>query len=405
MKKLYLFLTALVLSTTALADDDPRALSITASTPAEGSQYETMPNIRIVFNHPEEVGYVNYFIRDLNIYETDPDNSCLMTGDLVKQDDGSWATKYLAMYDIKLLEGHEIDLRIRAYATESDYNYNEPALGVFHIKFYGTAKDYDYSEVQFMSVSPNSGEETVDGMIKATFSGAVETFTATVNLGLFEDQPCTVTSNATRNVWTVEIPESVLDACAGSSITVVAQAIDAEGKVVKGNEGSDENSCLVWTFISYRGCPEFNVTPATGATVEQIDSIKVNFNGANINLSYATDAAVLVKSGNTEVARIEQSDILFNSGFTEADLVLPEAITADGTYQVVFPVRLFMLGEEYSSCVSKEQIVEYTVSNTSGMNRVASVKSQTLFNLAGQQVDANATGVVVMGNKIRFVGK
>jgi len=375
---------------------DSQEIALTSITPAEGSSYETMPNISATFTNPDAVGYVWYDIYDLN--PASEDEAIIMNGELRKQNDGSWATKYLAMYEIPLYEGHTYQLRLTVYDEENSHNYGLDPLAVLNTDFFGATQGYSYAAAELVSLTPEDNSVIVDGDIVATFSDAVETLTTFVNGGYYDDIDCTAVPSEDHLVWTITIPESLLSQSTGSlSVNVFAQ--DAEGKVVKGNMGENADSYFVWSFNCYNGCPEFSVTPESGSIIESLDQLTVSYAGG-ISFSYLTTEEITIVRDQELVATVTTDQVTFNDNFTAASITLSEPIVEAGTYQVVFPVMYFMLGEQTSSTVSKQQIVEYTVEPTvTTLDTFHSAAVSTIYNLSGQRFHSSDRGLLIIDGK------
>jgi len=375
---------------------EEESIALASITPAEGSSYETMPNISATFTQPDAVGYVWYDIIDQN--PTSEDEAIIMNGELRKQNDGSWATKYLAMYEIPLYQGHSYVLRLTVYDEENSKNYGLDPIAVLDTEFFGAAQGYAYAAAELVSLTPEEYSVITSGEIVATFSDAVETLSAAVNGGMYGDVDCTAVPSEDHLVWTITIPESVLSQSTGS-LTLNVWAQDAEGKVVKGNMGENAESYFVWSFNCYNGCPEFAVSPESGSTLESLDQIIVSYAGG-INFAYATDQDITIVSNQEVVAAITTDQVAFNEGFTAATITLAEPIVQTGTYQVIFPVMYFMLGEEFSSTVSKQQVVEYTVESTiTTLDGIRPATSSAAYNLFGQRLHSAESGILIIDGK------
>jgi len=336
--------------------------------PADGTEIASFGAgdlITVTFNKPEVVGYTEWKLVDNN--PKTPEDAIIRTGMMKKNDDGSWYGKFY--YETELLQGHTYTVTVYPYATEADmqaeadHNTYSNALGQFTATYTGTTEAYEYSSVSLVSLSP--AEHTVlnvnDNVITAVFSDVV-TLTAERNGGQSGDNtPCEVASEDGKT-WTITIPESVMTSTSGA-LNINVYVKDAEGKVVEGNMGEDENSYFVWNYATYAGSPEFTITPGSGV-VEQIDKIRVSYAGG-INLSWQCADQVKIYKGDNVVYTVAEEDFSYDwDDITWLDITLPTPITEAGTYKVVFPAVFFSLGEEFDGYMNKEQTVEYTIEGT-----------------------------------------
>jgi len=380
----------------------PTNVDFASLTPGTDTAIETATDFIMTFSS-DAVGYGVWQLNDLNA--TNPDEANLYTGQIKKQEDGSW--KAHAYYPLTLYQNHEYELVVKVYDSEDSYNYQYEPIATLKAKYTGNTKPYEYAAANYVSASPADYSTLVslaEKDITLTFDAAVETIEAEVNGGLFGGTKCTATANDTKTVWTVSIPESVLSGAKGS-FNVVIVAKDAEGRLVKGNEGENENSIINLTYLCYLGAPDFTVTPANGSTVGSISTIVASY-PAGINVSGSCTEPIKILNGETVVAELTTENVglgdLDNSGenYTTATITLATPITANGTYTVVFPTTFFMLDNQTSSCCSKEQKVEITVDATVSIKSVSSDSvSGAIFTISGQRVNAPVNGINIINGK------
>jgi len=331
------------------------SLAIESINPEEGTALTQMPKrIEIEFNQPEQVGYGVWSVAESVTGEV------VTQGQLRKEENATtWYGKTYFAESLRLYEGHEYTFTVKVYADEMDYNYGNEPIAELSANWKGAAISYTFSTSEFVSVTPDDYSTITSGELLATFSGPVVITKSILNNGLANDINCTAVPNEDKTVWTITIPETSIKTATGS-LNVNVWAKDAEGKVVKGNVGEEENSYFEWTFLCYEGCPTFTVSPADGEEVETLTEIKVS-DPAGIAISYNSWEPIQIVKMRNVVCEISYSDIKFSADGKVGTITLPKAITEAGTYQIIFPAMYFAIGEQFSSVMSKAQTVEFTI--------------------------------------------
>jgi len=373
--------------------------------PADGAEiaaFNAGDLITVTFNQPEAVGYAEWKLVDNN--PANPDEAILRTGMMRKNSDGSWYGKFY--YEQKLLQGHTYTATVYPYETEADmqaeadHNTYSNALATLSATYTGATVGYAYSPVKVVSITPELGSALTkeNNTIMVVFSDKV-TLTAERNGGMMGDNTAIpATASEDGKTWTLTVPESVLTSTSGS-LNLNVYVKDADGKVLQGNMGEDENSYFVWAFTCNEGAPEFTVTPAAG-TIEKLEKVRVSYPGG-INESYATTEKIQVLKGDEVVYTFTDNDMSYDwIDITWLDYTLSTPITEPGTYTVVFPNIYFSLGEEFNGCMSKKQTVTYTIEGvTNGISNINAQDNNILYNLAGQRVNGNVKGIVIKEGK------
>lgn len=393
MKKCLLMLLSMLVSTVCLAE-----IGLKSVTPADGSTLLQMPdNITVEYTSNEGIGYGIWRVVDQN---PEDENSAVIIQGQLKPNGEVWTAKVWYAEFMKLYAGHTYQLEIYPYASEEDSWYDseayENALTKLTANWTGATASFVYSDVTLVGVTPKDGSVIEAGDIKATFSAPVTVTSASINNGLMGDNiVCAVAANSDNTVWTIIIPQSTLESATGSlNLNVTVQ--DADGKVVKGNAGEENESCFAWTYNCYLGSPELDVTPASGSTVSEIS--KMTFSNAMvINLSYLTSEKITVMKDETLVATFDDAVVAEDNSYATA--TLPSPITEAGNYQVVIPTMYFMLGEEFSSVLNKKQVVTLTVNPATGISSASTEGSSVMYNLCGQRVSGLVKGIVIKDGK------
>jgi len=394
-----LIYTAVKYSTGTVVD-----LAFASLTPAEGESLKFIPDFFMTFTSPEQVGYGWWQVVDLDA--TDADYAVLYTGQIKKQADGSW--KAHPYFDVEMLEGHTYQFEVYLYDSEESYNYDinvgENILAVLKAQYKGATKAYEYSPVYYVSASPIDQSvlsSVSQNEITITFDSAVETIEAEVNLGLFGSKKCEVSASEDKTQWVVTVPQSILEEATGS-FNIVIVAKDAEGRIVKGNQGEGDNSVINLTYLCYLGAPAFAITPEDGTTVESIQTVVASYE-QGINISGSCEEPIRIKKDGVLVTKVFEEDIvvsnLVGENYTTASFTLPTPLTEAGTYTITFPTTFFMLGNQFDSVCNKEQSITLTIPAADAINTVITSSDKKAYNLRGMRVSDTEKGIVIINGK------
>jgi len=384
------------------AEGDEEEITFASITPANGTSHAAIPDFFMTFTGGSQVGYGVWQLNDLNA--TNPDETNIYTGQLKKQEDGSW--KAHSYFALPLYEGHTYEFVVNVYDSEETYNYAGAPLKTLSIQINGSEKAYEYAAANLVKTYPENNSTLLSldqSNITLTFDAAVETLEAELNGGLLGGQKLSASSNEGKTEWTVALPANAL-ANATGSFNIVITAKDSEGRVVKGNEGENEYSVINLTYLCYLGAPEFTITPANGSTVASISTVVATYEGG-IYISGSCSDSIRIYCGEDVVAEISYENIahgnVVGEEYTTASFTLPTPITAQGTYTIVYPTTFFMLGSQYNSCCSKEQKVVINVSgNADAISEVnAEAQSSVVYSLSGQRLATPVKGINIINGK------
>lgn len=334
---------------------------------------ETSP-IQVTFSDPEAVKYAMWELRDETKLDGDgnPEYLCGTEGAVV---DGAFTCNFFNT--TKLVEGHTYALTLYAYASEDDTHGDwdhERAAATYTVRYRGATEAFRYADIQLVSVTPEEKDVFVNPYqeMKLVFTGHVAELTALIAGGAGGViTPCeTAATNEEQTEWKVVLPDTYLSTCTGE-FTVRITAKDSTGLLVKGDFGVEASTHFEYNYSCFLGSPEFTITPASGSEVEKIDRIRVSFLGSGnfgtgISPSWNSKEKVQLTKGQELIYEFTDDDIVYPDDFDDIsylDFVVPadKVVTKAGQYQVNFPTLFFILGQDYYSASSKQQVAKYTV--------------------------------------------
>lgn len=271
-----------------------------------------------------------------------------------KNDEGHWT--FWVPIDYKFFEGSQYGIILKGWTDATAKNNDDAPIFEQTITVAGATKEYKYSSVTLVEpaellFSQNEAnfslESAEDKTISFTFSDAVTVDQAFVALGFGVTSNCDVAMSNDNKTVTLTISDYVLSNYHNFTVSMLVK--DAEGLVVKGNNGEEDNS-----FISVYVDAKFNlpyasvVEPAKDATVEKISSIKFGYSkgigegtGKIVIMDKLRNTIASQKS-MTPVIPADQED---NWDYIPTEIIVnfDKEITAPGTYVVYVPEGVFNL--------------------------------------------------------------
>ena len=271
-----------------------------------------------------------------------------------KNGEGHWT--FWVPIDYKFFEGNQYGIILKGWTDATAKNNGEAPIFEQTITVAGATKEYKYSSVTLVEpaellYSQNEAnfslESAEDKTISFTFSDAVTVDQAFVALGFGETDNCDVAMSNDNKTVTLTISDYVLSTYTNFTVSMLVK--DAEGLVVKGNNGEEDNS-----FISVYVDAKFNlpyaevVEPAKDATVEKISSIKFGYDkgiGEGTGKIVIMDKlrnTIATQKNMTPVIPADQED---NWDYIPTEIIVnfDKEITAPGTYVVYVPEGVFNL--------------------------------------------------------------
>lgn len=277
--------------------------------------------------------------------------------------------------DFTLYADVNYPVTVFGYDNDPD-NGNEDAI--FEMTFYLQGSTYRYvyssttlvepSELLYTQNEPNfTLESAEDNKISFTFSDAVKVKDAIVPLGMGASEDCAVEMSEDNKVATIVIPSSVLTSYTNFVVSLLVEG--ADGQIVKGNNGVDENSYISVYVDAKFNLPEVTmVDPAPDATVEKISTIKFGFE-TGIAPSYLANITILDKARNV-VATSKNIEVIYPNETAEwgpeVIVSFDNEITENGTYTVVVPEGVFnvdLQSQGFEMKSNREAIFNITVDN------------------------------------------
>lgn len=352
---------------------------ITYADPANGSEMAKIESgtiFTVETNYSEQYPemYMVYEIEDMN--PVDPDQAIIKSESWFnRQEDGTYTTEIHGNY--KLLLGHEYRVNFTAWENEMAKNYRQDPVGTTFITWYGTTPEYQYSSIVLESITPDPGTVLTasDNVITLQFDGLVimDSSTTFINLGMgstapFESiTPIDPQDNdgiVFSNIWELKISDSFL-ATLTAQLDISFKATDMDGRLVKGNEGTDENTYFYYVYDFAGRYASYDVTAVGEEPFKSVKEFTAS-SSRGINFSYykAYSDAYVVDRSRAVVAYVSDviaKDTELGEKCTEQTLVLDNAITDEGTYTLVIPREYFVIDEEFSSQNSDEVMYTFEV--------------------------------------------
>ncbi|MDE5843755.1 MAG: hypothetical protein K2H35_08490, partial [Muribaculaceae bacterium] len=375
-------------------DNDVRAVYggfvVTYADPANGTEMAMLTEgtkINIESNISEKYPemYIEYEIINLNPEEGE-DAIVKSTSWMTRQEDGTYQAEVYGNY--KLMYGKEYKVSFTAWETEMIKNYSpEETLGNDFIIWKGLTPPYIYSDITLTGVTPEN-EASLDAdqnTITITFDGIVNLGQTTGYNGLQTGivmgsgaglipfaavtpvDPVDVDGTTYSSAWELKFSEGY-SANQTTPILISVKAFDEEGRLVKGSEGSDEETYFLFTFYPAGMFKDIEISFGE-EPLSEVSEITVSFS-AGINVSYDfpySDVKVLDMDRN-EVAVM--ADYIMdedpNNEFaviTKGTIVLDKAISTEGNYVLVIPRGFFNLGTEFNTFKNNDVFQTFTVAS------------------------------------------
>lgn len=360
---------------------------ITFADPANGSQFAVLESgtvITIETNcgaaYPEM--YVIYEIEDLN--PEDPDQAIIKTESWMnRQDDGTYQAEVFGNY--KMMANHQYKVTFSAWKSEADKNYKteDGFLGTDFLIWEGLTMPYLYSSIELVKITPDTDTRlsSDDRVFVLDFDGYVnlEASTTFINVGqgmtqAFESIVPTNPQTSDDGVsysdqWTLTVPVSYMNSLT-NALDLSIKAYDQDGQLVKGNEGTEENTYFYFSYDVEARYKDYEVSLPDNATsaysvAELIASASEGINASGwvaVNTAY-----VMTKADQEIVAYVKDviGTLEVEGGSddqnTSVRVVLDTEITTPGAYVAYFPENYFNLGSEFNQFNSAEKFFSFIV--------------------------------------------
>ncbi len=321
-------------------------------------------------NKDSEIGYAEYEIRGI----ADPDNEFVKSNYLMgPQEDGFTIT----WHDEAFEDGKDYKFTLKAWRSEAEKRGAEPTVGAAEFIIHGAKKAYVYSDVVMVTdISEKIAIASKEDNLHTVEFSAPVTMTAVVNTGSGTSMDCEVTPNDDRTVWTVAIPQYVIDNFNEFSVNVFAK--DDEGRALNKTQnglgtilGYEDGVWFQIDFVSEFNKPEVTISPADGTTLESISTITFTYgeNGA-ISANWNNYEKIKVYNRTTRelIAEFSEDDVVYQEDpkdqwgpYIGATITFAQPVTTPGVYNIEVPADFFVLGEQFDGGYSKAASVTYEV--------------------------------------------
>lgn len=360
-------------------------MTVLFAEPANGSEMATLAagtiiNVETNYDatYPEMV--VVYDITDLQA--ENPDEAIIKTEAYMERTPaGHYTAEVFGNY--KLLQGHQYRVNFTAYENSDALNYGGESLGSSYIIWNGTTTPFQYSPITLLSIEPAEGTRITkaDRNFNLKFDGLV-TLDATstfINRGMgmresFEAitpvNPSEYEGTDYANEWNLTVPESYM-AQLSVPLAISFKPIDQDGKVLRGTNGTEENSFFYYTYEIAETFADFDVYfPDHAETANSVATLWAS-NEIGILPSYqmAANSAYVMNKSRDIVANVvsfiipinENGDQFSDELNTEVGLVLDKEITTAGAYILYLPENYFNVGSEYNQQNSMEKYWNFEI--------------------------------------------
>ena len=301
------------------------------------------------------------------------------TGDIIKAvtdksektDEGHW--EFWIPIDYKLYAGNTYELQLKGWSDNNAKNYGDDPIFTAAITLQGAMKAFEYSavtlvepaELLFGSNEPNFTLTGDDNSIQFVFSGAVRIKQAFVPLGFGITEPCEVQMSDDNTTATILISDYVLSQY--NSFMVSIQAEDMDGKLLKGNNGEEENTFFSVYVETNFGLPEVTMTaPVVGMPVEKFSTLTFS-HPSGIAYSNLGKIEVMDMMRNVVATAVDYQVIYPDDKAeygTEVVVTLDNEVATTGFYSVVLPQGVFNIGSDgFSLKPSAEAVFTIEVKN------------------------------------------
>lgn len=378
--------------------------------------------IRINTNHNDAIGLTMLTISDLTADEVILISSNYSTG---RTPGEASEIVWTIGGTHKFLQDHNYRAQIVFYNGKDQNNsMGEPTPVVDRISYYFTGKveGYKYSPATLLGVSPDPNTTLISEPSQAVFtyqfSSPVTLYKAETPMGQngkHTYSPSSISSNADKTVWTLDLSEDSFIKQQDSSVVISVYVRDEEGLQLQGNFGSEENSCYQFAWTCELGAEPISiVSPAPGAVLSRLTEVCVEslsgqpmvwtYNGvANIFDTTGATLGELVYEPTSE-SREASSKFTFTKWIDANGEIAPLHLEAEGKYILLFSPRCFVFGEQYDTVLSHSALSIFDISAGGAVEEMESAKEPEIYDLFGRKVlnhdcDALPQGIYIIDGK------
>ncbi len=334
--------------------------------------------IRINTNHNDAIGLTMLTIKDLTENETLLISSNFATGRT--PGDASEIAWTIGGSERKFYQEHNYSAELIFYNGKDQRGENgelTPIVSKAYYNFTGKVEGYRYSQAELLSVTPEPGVFTItnpeDAVFVYTFSMPVTVYKAETPLGsagiTVYPEDC-LSSNEDKTVWTLDLSTNPFMLHQDASVIINIYARDLDGSQVKGNAGSETNSCFQFGWECELGALSLEVTsPVAGETLDELTHVTVkSTNGKTMEWSWNAEAYI-VNVLNERIGTLvyeapdrAKAEVTFTTWKTPEGVEEPINLVEEGSYAVFFEHGCFIQGEQYEAKLSHSFNVTFQIS-------------------------------------------
>lgn len=335
--------------------------------------------ITINTNHNDAIGYTTLTITDTYNGEVVV-TSANIAADRSLGDSSAISWEVVGSY--KFFEDHVYMAEIVFYNGKDQYtptgNLTKMVDKVSY-EFEGRVEGYKYSPLTLESVEPAPMSFVISDPSQAvftyTFSGPVTVYQAETPLGQNGKNvypPSCLSSNEDKTVWTLDLSDDAYVNSIDALLTIYVYARDLDGYQLKGNWGSEGESCFQDEWECELGAfPVEIVVPAKEAAIERLTEVVVkSVDGIEMDWAYGT---ATIQSRNREALGELYYEIDFETPISDevrftqwiptgAFEPEPLDLAQDGVYSIVFAHGCFLAGEQFESKQSHSVSTSFEIS-------------------------------------------
>lgn len=317
------------------------------------------------FDLTEGINHITWQIEDVA-----NEASIKSIADLVKGENGEWKGEILR--DIELPAGQEFKVIVISRSSVSNFSTTN-ILARHEYTIIGTADVATYSDVNFVSITPNTDDIIKEAPVTVTltFDAPLESVTVGYNRGQMdyvELGPCT--PNADKTQWSYVLTEDFLNGSNGA-VSLRFVAVDAKGNRVVEDRTAGEDPAtadLTFSYATIFGLPTPELVQNGKTYDSPVGILQFKYEGIGLNQDAATASwnqiQIAYNGQPLDIAIIEEMFAVVGDesvGGTQINMVLAEPLKLNGTYTVTLPALAFMLGHDQLNNYSGAAVYSFTI--------------------------------------------
>lgn len=334
--------------------------------------------MRINTNHNDAIGLTMLTIKDLTDNETILISSNFATGRV--PGDASEIVWTIGGQERKFYEGHDYSAEIVFYNGKDQHGENGEVTPIVSKAFYnftGKVEAYRYSQAELIKVTPEPDVFTIgtpeEAIFVYTFSQPVNVYKAETPLGsegvnVYPDK-C-LSSNDDKTVWTLDLSDNPFMLRQDASVVINIYARDLDGYQVKGNSGTETNSCFQYSWTCELGAVPLELTsPLPGETIDELTQVTVkSINGKSMEWSWSAQAYIVNRYREVvgtlvyDMQATSGPEVTFTHWKNQYGIEEPIHLVKEGSYAAIFDHGCFIQGEQYDARLSHSMVSSFSIS-------------------------------------------